>query len=184
MEACGAHRGGSAFREISTSFKPADLHREASLQGRDRELNEQLIGERVFDRSIGYDPRDDNIVRAHASASMRIFAKRAARSRCGSRSRAAVTCRNSNTSREPFLQSLMPRHRLKWSRKNRSFLLRKNNQPSAAFLSRASIYSLCFWLSSCPPRSGYGRRGTTLSPEQRVPLISCGRQSSAAIGIR
>jgi hypothetical protein len=38
-----------------------------SLQGRDEELNEQCIGERVFGRSIGYDPRDDNIVRAHAS---------------------------------------------------------------------------------------------------------------------
>src|ERR1700733_13865955 len=38
-----------------------------SLQGRDEELNEQSIGEGVFGRSIGYDPRDDNIVRAHAS---------------------------------------------------------------------------------------------------------------------
>jgi len=38
-----------------------------SLQGRDEELNEQCIGERVFGRSIGYDPRDDNIVRSHAS---------------------------------------------------------------------------------------------------------------------
>jgi hypothetical protein len=38
-----------------------------SLQGKDEELNEQLIGERVFGRPIGYDPRDDNIVRAHAS---------------------------------------------------------------------------------------------------------------------
>lgn len=37
------------------------------LLGRDQELNEQFIGERVFGRSIGYDPRDDNIVRAHAS---------------------------------------------------------------------------------------------------------------------
>ena len=38
-----------------------------SLQGKDEELNEQFIGERVFGRPIGYDPRDDNIVRAHAS---------------------------------------------------------------------------------------------------------------------
>ncbi len=38
-----------------------------SLQGRDEELNEQLIGERVFGRPIGYDPRDDNIVRVHVS---------------------------------------------------------------------------------------------------------------------
>jgi hypothetical protein len=38
-----------------------------SLDGRDSELNEQLIGERVFGRAVGYDPRDDNIVRAHAS---------------------------------------------------------------------------------------------------------------------
>ena len=37
-----------------------------SLQGKDGELNEQLIGERVFGRPIGYDTRDDNIVRAHA----------------------------------------------------------------------------------------------------------------------
>ena len=38
-----------------------------SLQGRDEELNEQLIGERVFGRPVGYDSRDDNIVRVHAS---------------------------------------------------------------------------------------------------------------------
>jgi hypothetical protein len=38
-----------------------------SLQGREEELNEQFIGERVFGRTIGYDPRDDNIVRSHAS---------------------------------------------------------------------------------------------------------------------
>jgi hypothetical protein len=38
-----------------------------SLEGKDAELNEQLLGERVFGRAIGYDPRDDNIVRAHAS---------------------------------------------------------------------------------------------------------------------
>jgi hypothetical protein len=38
-----------------------------SLQGKEEELNEQLIGERVFGRPVGYDPRDDNIVRAHAS---------------------------------------------------------------------------------------------------------------------
>jgi hypothetical protein len=38
-----------------------------SLVGRPEELREQLIGERVFGRSVGYDPRDDNIVRSHAS---------------------------------------------------------------------------------------------------------------------
>lgn len=38
-----------------------------SLEGRESELNEQLIGERIFGRPVGYDPRDDNIVRAHAS---------------------------------------------------------------------------------------------------------------------
>jgi hypothetical protein len=38
-----------------------------SLIGRPEELREQLIGERVFGRSVGYDPRDDNIVRSHAS---------------------------------------------------------------------------------------------------------------------
>jgi hypothetical protein len=38
-----------------------------SLDGREEELNEQLIGERVFGRPVGYDPRDDNIVRSHAS---------------------------------------------------------------------------------------------------------------------
>jgi len=38
-----------------------------TLDGREIELNEQLIGERIFGRPVGYDPRDDNIVRAHAS---------------------------------------------------------------------------------------------------------------------
>ena len=38
-----------------------------SLTGRTEELREQVIGERVFGRSVGYDPRDDNIVRSHAS---------------------------------------------------------------------------------------------------------------------
>jgi hypothetical protein len=38
-----------------------------SLNGRMDELREQVIGERVFGRSVGYDPRDDNIVRSHAS---------------------------------------------------------------------------------------------------------------------
>ena len=38
-----------------------------TLDGREAELNEQLIGERIFGRLVGYDPRDDNIVRAHAS---------------------------------------------------------------------------------------------------------------------
>jgi hypothetical protein len=40
---------------------------EQSLHGKDKELSEQCIGERLFGRPIGYDPRDDNIVRAHAS---------------------------------------------------------------------------------------------------------------------
>jgi hypothetical protein len=30
-------------------------------------LSEQLIGESIFGRPVGYDPRDDNIVRSHAS---------------------------------------------------------------------------------------------------------------------
>jgi len=38
-----------------------------TIDGKERELNEQRIGERVFGRPVGYDPRDDNIVRAHAS---------------------------------------------------------------------------------------------------------------------
>jgi hypothetical protein len=38
-----------------------------SIEGKDEDLNEQVIGEQVFGRPIGYDPRDDNIVRAHAS---------------------------------------------------------------------------------------------------------------------
>ncbi len=38
-----------------------------TIHGKDRDLHEQLIGERVFGRPVGYDPRDDNIVRAHAS---------------------------------------------------------------------------------------------------------------------
>jgi hypothetical protein len=37
------------------------------LLGKDEELHEQRIGERVFGRLIGYDPRDDNIVRSHVS---------------------------------------------------------------------------------------------------------------------
>jgi hypothetical protein len=38
-----------------------------TLLGRSTGLNEQRIGEIVFARPAGYDPRDDNIVRAHAS---------------------------------------------------------------------------------------------------------------------
>ena len=38
-----------------------------SILGRGSELNEQIIGEVVFERAVGYDPRDDNIVRSHAS---------------------------------------------------------------------------------------------------------------------
>jgi hypothetical protein len=37
------------------------------LSGNIESLTEQLIGERLFGRPIGYDPRDDNIVRSHAS---------------------------------------------------------------------------------------------------------------------
>jgi hypothetical protein len=38
-----------------------------SLAGRSNGLNEQRIGEVVFERPIGYSPREDNIVRSHAS---------------------------------------------------------------------------------------------------------------------
>ncbi len=38
-----------------------------TLQGKGADLNERLIGEAVFERSPDYDPRDDNIVRSHAS---------------------------------------------------------------------------------------------------------------------
>jgi hypothetical protein len=38
-----------------------------SLIGDGGSLNERTIGEAVFERSPGYDPRDDNIVRSHAS---------------------------------------------------------------------------------------------------------------------
>jgi len=37
------------------------------LDGKGGDLNERLIGEAVFERSPDYDPRDDNIVRSHAS---------------------------------------------------------------------------------------------------------------------
>jgi len=37
------------------------------LAGESGSLNERSIGEIVFERSPGYDPRDDNIVRSHAS---------------------------------------------------------------------------------------------------------------------
>jgi hypothetical protein len=37
------------------------------LAGKGGDLNERLIGEAVFERSPDYDPRDDNIVRSHAS---------------------------------------------------------------------------------------------------------------------
>ncbi len=37
------------------------------LSGNTEALTEQLIGERIFGRPVGYDPRDDNIVRSHAS---------------------------------------------------------------------------------------------------------------------
>jgi hypothetical protein len=40
---------------------------EQSLNGKGDALNERLIGETVFERSPDYDPRDDNIVRSHAS---------------------------------------------------------------------------------------------------------------------
>ncbi len=40
---------------------------EQTLRGRGDALNERLIGEMVFERSRDYDPRDDNIVRSHAS---------------------------------------------------------------------------------------------------------------------
>ena len=39
----------------------------ASLIGEGGNLNERTVGEAVFERSPGYDPRDDNIVRSHAS---------------------------------------------------------------------------------------------------------------------
>jgi len=38
-----------------------------TLTGQGNALNERLIGETVFERSPDYDPRDDNIVRSHAS---------------------------------------------------------------------------------------------------------------------
>jgi len=38
-----------------------------TLTGNGDALNERLIGETVFERSPDYDPRDDNIVRSHAS---------------------------------------------------------------------------------------------------------------------
>jgi len=38
-----------------------------TLIGEGETLNERTIGEAVFERSPGYDPRDDNIVRSHAS---------------------------------------------------------------------------------------------------------------------
>lgn len=38
-----------------------------SLMGKGDALNERVIGEAVFERSPDYDPRDDNIVRSHAS---------------------------------------------------------------------------------------------------------------------
>jgi hypothetical protein len=38
-----------------------------TLSGNGDALNERLIGETVFERSPDYDPRDDNIVRSHAS---------------------------------------------------------------------------------------------------------------------
>jgi hypothetical protein len=38
-----------------------------ALSGNAGSLSEQLIGERIFGRPVGYDPRDDNIVRSHAS---------------------------------------------------------------------------------------------------------------------
>ena len=38
-----------------------------TLIGEGGSLNERTIGEAVFERSPGYDPRDDNIVRSHAS---------------------------------------------------------------------------------------------------------------------
>jgi hypothetical protein len=38
-----------------------------ALTGKGDALNERVIGEAVFERSPDYDPRDDNIVRSHAS---------------------------------------------------------------------------------------------------------------------
>ncbi len=38
-----------------------------SILGEAESLNERTIGEAIFERSPGYDPRDDNIVRSHAS---------------------------------------------------------------------------------------------------------------------
>lgn len=38
-----------------------------SIAGKGDALNERVIGEAVFERSPDYDPRDDNIVRSHAS---------------------------------------------------------------------------------------------------------------------
>ena len=38
-----------------------------TLTGNGTALNERLVGEAVFERSPDYDPRDDNIVRSHAS---------------------------------------------------------------------------------------------------------------------
>src|ERR1700738_3464272 len=37
------------------------------LTGHSEEINEQSIGEHVFQRTSGYDPGQDNIVRVHAS---------------------------------------------------------------------------------------------------------------------
>src|ERR1017187_5369260 len=37
------------------------------LSGESGSLNERTIGEMVFERAPNYDPRDDNIVRSHAS---------------------------------------------------------------------------------------------------------------------
>ncbi|MEO8737939.1 MAG: hypothetical protein ABI380_15540 [Edaphobacter sp.] len=38
-----------------------------TLTGHGEQINEQMIGEQVFDRQAGYDPGQDNIVRVHAS---------------------------------------------------------------------------------------------------------------------
>jgi len=40
---------------------------EQTVRGKGGDLNERLIGEAVFERRPDYDPRDDNIVRSHAS---------------------------------------------------------------------------------------------------------------------
>ena len=49
---------------LSAFFQYVSKH---SLRGDSASLSERSIGEAVFERPPGYDPRDDNIVRSHAS---------------------------------------------------------------------------------------------------------------------